>query len=101
MPTKDWATGRESTTPPSRIPVFASIEEGAEFWDTHDSTEFEDEFEDVEGEMRFVLLRPDERWIPLVLNDHAMTALEERAKQEQIAPMALIRLWVLERLNAT
>jgi hypothetical protein len=31
-----------------RIPKFASIEEEAVFWDTHDTTEFEDEFEEVE-----------------------------------------------------
>lgn len=27
-----------------RIPRFRSLEEEAEFWDTHDSTEFEDQF---------------------------------------------------------
>ena len=83
----------------SRIPHFQSIEEEADFWDTHDSTEFEDEFEEVEGETRFVLLRPNERWIPLVLENHIMTALEERARQEGIAPMTLIRNWVLEHIG--
>jgi len=28
----------------SRIPRFKSIEEEAEFWDNHDTTEFEDEY---------------------------------------------------------
>ena len=32
----------------SRIPEFSSIEEEAEFWDTHDTTEFEDEFKPVQ-----------------------------------------------------
>lgn len=31
-----------------RIPEFASIEEAAEFWDTHDTTEFEDEWETID-----------------------------------------------------
>jgi hypothetical protein len=35
----------------SKIPEFKSIAEEAAFWDTHDTTEFEDEFEDVEVEM--------------------------------------------------
>ena len=35
----------------SRIPDFASLEEEAEFWDTHDSTEFEDEWEPVDLEV--------------------------------------------------
>jgi len=30
-----------------RIPEFKSIEEEAEFWDTHDTTEFEEEFKPV------------------------------------------------------
>lgn len=29
-------------------PIFKSIEEEAEFWDTHDTEEFADEFEPVE-----------------------------------------------------
>ena len=37
----------------SRIPAFKTIEEEAEFWDTHDSSEFDDEFETV-TDVRFV-----------------------------------------------
>lgn len=44
-------TGREATK--SRIPAFSSTEEEAEFWDTHDSAEFEDEFETV-TDVKFV-----------------------------------------------
>ncbi len=32
---------------PKRIPDFSSIEEEAEFWDTHDTTDFEEEFHPV------------------------------------------------------
>lgn len=38
----------------SRIPDCRSLEEEAEFWDTHDLTEFEDEFEPVE----FAIAKP-------------------------------------------
>ena len=31
-----------------RIPAFASIEEEAAFWDSHDTTDFENEFEPAE-----------------------------------------------------
>ena len=34
-------------TQPSRIPNFANLEEEATFWDTHDTTDFEDEFHPV------------------------------------------------------
>jgi hypothetical protein len=86
---------------PSTIPRFQSIEEEAAFWDTHDSAEFENEFEDVEEEMRFVLVRPTERWLPLVLDDHLMAMLEERATQQGIAPAALVSRWIMERLDAS
>ncbi len=36
-----------------RVPAFKTIEEEAEFWDTHDSSEFDGEFETV-TEVRFV-----------------------------------------------
>ncbi|HEY7348021.1 MAG TPA: CopG family antitoxin [Ktedonobacterales bacterium] len=38
---------QKSEQHPSRIPHFASREEEAAFWDTHDITEFEDELEPV------------------------------------------------------
>jgi hypothetical protein len=101
MTAKGGVQTEMSTTRSSRIPHFRSIEEEAEFWDTHDSMEFEDEFEEVEEDMRFVVTRPDERWIPLVLEDVVMTALEERARREQVAPPVLVRQWILERLHAS
>ena len=46
MVKKDKAVSNDKNAK-SRIPHFNSIEEEAEFWDTHDSTEFEDEWEEV------------------------------------------------------
>lgn len=54
----------------SRIPEFKTIEEEAEFWDTHSTTEFEDEFERLRGE----------------------------AEAEGTAPDTLALLWIMERL---
>jgi hypothetical protein len=39
----DATTGMQ----PSRIPEFANLEEEAAFWDTHDTTDFKDEFHPV------------------------------------------------------
>jgi len=52
----------------SQSPHFKTIEEEAEFWDTHDLTEFEDELEDMTGQVQFV-----ERRAP------ASKALKERS----------------------
>ncbi len=45
------SSASEQTSQRSRIPTFRSVQEEAEFWDTHDSTEFEDEWEPVELEV--------------------------------------------------
>lgn len=49
----------QDTHEKSRIPRFKSIEEEAAFWDSHDSTEFEDEFVEVDA-VRFVIAAPKE-----------------------------------------
>jgi hypothetical protein len=98
--TKEVGT-RNDANRPSAIPRFQSIEEEAAFWDTHDSSEFENEFEDVSEEMRFVVVRPTERWLPLVLDAQFMAVLEERAAQQGIAPAVLVHRWVLEHLKAS
>jgi len=37
----------KKTTTKKRIPEFTSIEEEAAFWDTHSTTDYEDEFKPV------------------------------------------------------
>jgi hypothetical protein len=100
MPTTDWATGRESTTRPSRIPMFASIEEEAAFWDTHSVTEFEDELEDMTGKIAFVVRRPDDG-IRLLFDEETISALTERARAENTDPTMLVQRWIRERLRAS
>jgi hypothetical protein len=72
----------------SRIPRFKSYEEEAEFWDTHDSTEFESESTParmkVADKIQHVLMVPLERATmdPLVLSARARgVPLSELAAQ--------------------
>ncbi|MSP12019.1 MAG: hypothetical protein EXR62_03570 [Chloroflexi bacterium] len=46
--------------PVSRIPTFKTIEEEAEFWDTHSITDFLDELEEV-TDVEFVKIRSTKR----------------------------------------
>ena len=84
--------------PPNRIPVFDSIEEAAEFWDTHDSTEFEDEWEPVEwtiGEVTSV-------WLAEIEFDRATwVRLREAARRRGLGINELAREWVMEGLERT
>lgn len=72
---------------------FASIEEAAEFWDTHSLADYWDETEDVEMEVR----APQRQWVPLASS--LREPLLERARREGISVETLINLWVAERLQ--
>ena len=84
----------------SRIPHFKTIEEEAEFWDTHSTTEFEDEFEPVE-DVKFVVMRGEsKRPLTVRLPEDTLRTLTEHAHQLGVGPSTLVRMWVLEHLRA-
>ncbi len=93
------AQPRPEPAPPgvSRIPPFRSIEEEAEFWDTHSFTDFEDELEEV-TDVVFVGLGHNGR-LALWLEPEAAAALVEQAEQQGAYPATLARSWILERLG--
>lgn len=89
----------EMTTPKetkgSRIPGFHSVQEEAEFWDTHDTTEFEDELKEVKA--RFA--RPLDHILAVRLEAKTVSHLAKIAGRSGIGPSTLVRMWVMERLH--
>ncbi|MGH2557503.1 MAG: CopG family antitoxin [Thermomicrobiales bacterium] len=81
----------------SRIPSFRTIAEEAEFWDTHDITEFADELDEVTDVVFGSVQSKDALVLRFVGDD--LTALVERAREEDVSPATLVRGWVLERLD--
>ena len=79
----------------SRIPEFKTIEEEAEFWDTHDTTDYEDEFKPVR--VRFADKLFDRVTIPV--DTDTLAQLDSLASEEELNATALARRWVLERLE--
>lgn len=77
----------------SKLPKFHSIEEMAEFWDTHDSTDFEDELEEV-TEPVFVR-RPS---IKVHLEPEDVEAVDQMARAKGLSAEELVRAWVREKL---
>lgn len=77
-----------------KIPQTSSVQELAQFWDTHDLTEFEDQLEEViepvfeRGTVVQIRLQPQE-----------VEAIKEIAKLKGIDYVALIREWVLEKVQ--
>lgn len=79
-----------------RIPAFASLEEETRFWGTHDTADFEDEFEPVNA--RFA--RNLSQGITVRFTPETLETLRAIAKRKGIGPTALARMWILERLEA-
>ena len=80
----------------SKLPRFASEQEEAEFWATHDSTEYLDDTEPVD--VTFVDARPPKKQISLRLDADAIEELKAVAQHKGIGYQTLIRIWVMERL---
>ena len=81
---------------PSRIPEFHSVEEEAEFWDTHDTTDFEDEFKPVK--VRFA--KNLSEGITIRLDAETLAQLRTQAHEKGIGPTTLARMWILEHLRS-
>ena len=78
----------------SRIPEFASIEEEAEFWDTHSTTEFEDEWEPVEVELPLEVT--SEFFLEIEFDQATWDRLRDFARERGVASADLARQWVME-----
>lgn len=79
----------------SRIPEFTTREEEAKFWDTHNITDYWDEFKPVG--VRFA--KNLSKGITIRLNPETLAELRARAKAKGIGPTTLARMWILEHLR--
>ena len=79
----------------SRIPEFANREEEAEFWDTHSTADYEDEFKPVK--VRFAKKLSEK--ITISLNPDIFKKACSLADEKGIPLASMIDLWVMERLE--
>jgi len=79
-----------------KIPQTDSIQELANFWDTYDLTDFEDQLEEVTEPVfeRKALLK-------IHLQPEDAEAVKELVKSKGVAYADLIREWVLERIHVS
>lgn len=81
----------------SKIPKFKTYEEEANFWDTHEITEFEDETEDVE--IVFELNKPRDEAIVLRVQKDLKEKLDKKARSLGLNLSTLARMWLMEKLQ--
>ncbi len=82
--------------PKSRIPRFKSREEEALFWDTHSTTEFEDEFVEVKN---VKVARPLIHTLAVRLDARTIDQLSAIGRTKGMGASTLARMWLLERLE--
>lgn len=78
-----------------RIPEFGSIQQEAEFWDTHDTADFEDEFKPVK--VRFA--KNLSEGITIRFDSETLSKLRDQARKKGMGPTTLARMWILEHLQ--
>jgi predicted DNA binding CopG/RHH family protein len=78
----------------SRLPKTDSIQKLAEFWDSHDLTDFADEL-NVVAEPVFVR----QTAIRVPLEAHEAEAVEQMAQAKGLSREELVRAWVLQKLS--
>ena len=84
-----------SGSSPSRIPEFSSRVEEAEFWDTHDVTDYLDELRPVR-----VRAAPNlSRGMTVRLDARDRETLGRIAADMGVGPSTLVRMWIKERLR--
>ena len=79
----------------SRIPQFKTIEEEAEFWDTHSLADYWDEFKPVKVGVAEKL----GHGILIELDGETFRALCSLARKKRESPITLAKGWILERLR--
>ncbi len=82
-----------------QIPRFSSLEEMAEFWDTHDSTEYEHEFEPVEFTVSPTLT--NSYMLSIRLEKAVFDEIHAAAKAKGMGTSTLVRMWILDELART
>jgi len=78
---------------PSSISQSRSLEEMAEFWDTHDATDFEDQTHEVSLEFD---LRSHHYY--LAIDPDVLTHLREAASARGLSAESLANLWLQEHI---
>ncbi len=94
------ATMKATSEKKSRIPKFKNIQEEAEFWDTHSTTEFEDEWEQMDDDIEFIVVRGQpKKPMTIRLEPDVVTLLTQEAKSVGVGASTLARMAVLKYLK--
>lgn len=78
-----------------RIPGFKSVQEKAEFWDTHSPLDYPEEWIEVK---QLKVERPLGHILGVRLDTRTLDRLAAIGHKNGIGPSTLARIWIMERL---
>jgi predicted DNA binding CopG/RHH family protein len=80
-----------------KVPKFKSLKEEREFWDTHNSTDYHDDFKITKN---VVFVRPKKEVISLRLEPKFIRRLRELADKEGLPPTTYARMLILKSIQS-
>ena len=79
-----------------KVPKFRTLEEEAEFWDTHSLADFWDQWKPVEGPL--IDERPPKKLVSMRFDGALIDAAKRIARTKGIGYQTLLRMWAYEGL---
>ena len=81
------------------VPRFTSLEEEAEFWDSHSATEFDAKEVTAEEVFEELKRRPGKRRITLSLDEELFARLQALAAERHLSTATLVRELLSQEVN--
>ena len=79
-----------------KVPKFKNLKEEREFWDTHNSTDYLDDFEVAKD---VVFVRPKKEVMSLRLDPNIVKRLRELADKEGLPPTTYARMLIVKGIR--
>ncbi len=79
-----------------KVPKFKNVREEREFWDTHDSTDYLEDFKEAKD---VVFVRPKKEVISLRLEPQIINKLRELADKEGLPPTTYARMLIIQAIR--
>jgi predicted DNA binding CopG/RHH family protein len=83
----------------TELPEFKDEEELAAWVETHDTSDYMDEFEEVDDDFEVVRTRFSTKPLDVRIRTEYLEAIEELAVRRGLPYQALVQRWLLEKLN--
>ncbi len=79
-----------------KVPKLKNVKEERKFWDSHESTDYLDDFEEAKD---VVFVRPKKQVISLRLEPQIINKLKELADQEGLPPTTYARMQIIRAIR--